>query len=999
MANNVRTQTQLKPPSKKTIVIVAVIGFLILFGGSFKSIASFFVDKMLFSALGQSDTFSRLLSARYFIPSIAFVIMTLVCALLIFLISKSSKKVGGRVTTDEFMEIPSTVFRKRPNLIRNLASLLVGMFFASSTYGYYKEWILFRNGSNTGIKEETFHKDIAFYLFKLPFIQAMLSWAFAAMVILFIVSVVFLMITGGLRLESAKRHISTYGRIHLSIILFLATLVKAAQYYFDKYSLVHSTRGAIDGATYTDVNAQIPALRLMMFVAIIAAVLFLVNVFRKGIVLPLVAIGLWLIVGLVVGTAYPAIIQKFVVQPSRNTKEKPYTAKNIKATKAAYGIDKIDSVDVNFEQDITAEDAQAIKTALANTQLFDENSAAPYVQQKRGEQYYEFTNMDRDRYTVDGKTFPSLISARELLPSSQLPDKSWQSIHSIYTHGFGAAALNSSNVMTDSTPDYLVADLPDAKASDKTDVVEPVANNLSLDTSKARVYFGEGLNQFAFIGSEKEQSPTSDKFDIDESSGVKVDSFLKKAIFALHYSDYNIMISDVVGSKTKIIYDRNPQERVKLLAPFLDIDSDPYPVITNNEVVWVVDAYTSTDQYPNSQYLDTDKLDVSNSLSKNINYVRNSVKATVNARTGKVQLYIVDSKDPLIKAYAKAFPKLFKDVKDAPKDIVDHFRYPKDIFDVQSSVLSDYHVDDETVLLKSSQKWQVAPEVVGAGFASDDSVALNTTSQTAATIANTASGGRADKTKATGNALPPLYQYMNHTSMDKPEFLLTRSFTPLSSTFQMDSYLSASSDTGSYGKLRLLNFDSKGDQSALSPSQMVGQINSDEAFSRNRTLLGQQGSKIVPGPLQMIPVANTVVYIQPQFVKGDSKDSRPVLTYVTVSIAGKTVCAPSISEAIDQLVAGTEGCVPFAAVTKAATPVDDGDSGSGDSNTTTTTTKPSNNTATSDLSKLSDLELTNKFIEARQAYDKAKNPLDLGALQKAADQMASYVDELQRRNK
>lgn len=985
MANNVRANTQLKPPSKKTIVIVAIIGFLILFGGSFTSVASFFVDKMLFSALGQSDTFNRLLSAKYFIPLTAFVLMTLVSALLIFLISKSSKAIEGRVQTDEFMIVPSQVFRKKPALIRGAFSLLVGAFFASSTYGYYKEWILFRNGSNTGIKDQTFNKDIAFYLFKLPFIQALLSWAFAAMVILFLVSILFLMITGGLRFESAKRHISTYGRIHLSIILFLATLVKAAQYYFDKFSLVHSTRGAIDGATYTDINAQMPALRLMMFVAIIAAILFLVNVFRKGIVLPLVAIGLWLIVGLVVGTAYPAIIQKFVVQPSRNTKEKSYASINIKATKAAYGLDNIDATDIAYEQKITADQAPAIKAALKDTQLFDEQSAAPYVQQKRGQQYYEFPTVDRDRYIVDGKTVPALVSARELVPSSRLPDKSWQSIHSIYTHGYGAAALNSASVLADSTPDYLVADLPKDQA--KTDAVQPATSALTLENSKARIYFGEDLSDFAFIGSEKEQSPTDDSFDIADSTGVKVDSFLKKITFALHYSDYNIMISDVVSDKTKIVYSRDPAARVKLLAPFLDIDSDPYPVITNNEVVWVVDAYTSSDQYPNSQYLDTENLEGFNALKKRLNYVRNSVKATVNARTGEVNLYIIDKKDPIIKAYSKAFPKLFDDVANAPKDIVDHFKYPQDLFDVQSQVLADYHVSDEVTLLKSSQKWQASPEVAGSGF--DGTVAPATTA--------VAKGGRADKTSASGTPLPSLYQYITHTSMKSPEFLLTRTFTPISSTFKMDAYLSASSDTGSYGKLRLLNFDSNEDESALSPTQIIGQINGDDAFSRNRTLLGQQGSSVVPGALQIIPVGNTIIYIQPQFVQGSSSDSRPVLTYVTVSISGQTVCAPSIDEAIDQLVAGIEGCVPFAAVSEAPTPVDEGED-KGNTSTTTTTTKPSS-TGGSDLSKLSDLELTNKFIEARQAYDKAKNPLDLGALQRAADQMATYVDELQRRNK
>ena len=985
MANNVRTQTNFKPPSKKTIVIFAIVAFIFLFGSSFKSIATFFVEKMLFSSLGQGDTFNKLLSAKYFIHKLSFVIMTFVCVFIIFLTNRNAKHHSTQNKTDVFMTVPASIFKTKPVLIRNIISIIVGAFFASTTYGYYKEWILFRNGSNTGIKDATFKKDIGFYLFKLPFIQVSLTWLFTALIVLILISVLSLLLTGGLRLEANKRHISTYGRILLSVLLFLTTLVKAAEYYFEKFSLVHSTRGAIDGATYTDINAQIPALRLMVFVAIIASILFLVNVFRKGIVLPLVALGLWLAVGLVVGTVYPAVIQRFVVTPSRNTKEKPYAKQNIEATKAAYDLDTIESSNVNYEQTISPETAQSVKAALANVTLFDESSVAPYIQQKRGTQYYEFGVGDRDRYTVDGKVLPSIISSRELVAASNLPDKSWQSIHSVYTHGFGAVALNSSEVLPDSAPDYLVADLPNVtekktgnKSKDTSSVVKPATNSLSLDTSKARVYFGEGLNDFVFVGSKKEQTPTTDKFDLAESTGVKLDSFLKKAVFALNYADYNIMISDVVNKDTKIIYDRNPAQRVKTIAPFLDIDSDPYPVITNNEIVWVVDAYTTSNQYPNSQYLDQDNLDFSSSLNKRINYVRNSVKATVNARTGEVNLYVIDQKDPIIKAYEKAFPKLFKKESEVPKDIVDHYRYPNDIFDVQSQVLADYHVSDATTLLKSSNKWQAAPDLAGTG----------TTTQIT-TVAE--KGGRADKLKSVGTPIPGLYQYISHTAMEKPEFVLTRSFTPIGETFKMESYLSVSSDPGSYGKMRLVNFKSTADASALTPTQIVGQINGDEAFSRNKTLLGQQGSSIVPGALQIIPVGNTVVYVQPQFVQGDSADSRPVLKYVTVSVSGLTVCAASIDEAVDMLISGKQECSEFAAVSlplPGSTPKTD-----------TVTTDTTVSTPSSDISKLSDKDLVNALAQARADYDKAQNPVDLGALQKAADKMAKFIDELERRNK
>ena len=287
-------------------------------------------------------------------------------------------------------------------------------------------------------------------------------------------------------------------------------------------------------------------------------------------------------------------------------------------------------------------------------------------------------------------------------------------------------------------------------------------------------------------------------------------------------------------------------------------------------------------------------------------------------------------------------------------------------------------MSDATTLLKSSNKWQAAPDLAGTG----------TTTQIT-TVAE--KGGRADKLKSVGTPIPGLYQYISHTAMEKPEFVLTRSFTPIGETFKMESYLSVSSDPGSYGKMRLVNFKSTADASALTPTQIVGQINGDEAFSRNKTLLGQQGSSIVPGALQIIPVGNTVVYVQPQFVQGDSADSRPVLKYVTVSVSGLTVCAASIDEAVDMLISGKQECSEFAAVSlplPGSTPKTD-----------TVTTDTTVSTPSSDISKLSDKDLVNALAQARADYDKAQNPVDLGALQKAADKMAKFIDELERRNK
>lgn len=976
------SSVEFRPPSKKTIILLIIfaIGFFLI--SSMKSIATLYTDSLLFRSLGQGTTFTKLLSARLFVPSVAFVAMTLLVAITIFIPTHFGKKNVLGKKYDEWIIPISRMYRSKTALFRNIIALLIGFIYASSTVGYYKEWILYRNSQSVGIKDPLFKKDVGFYLFDLPFIRLVLGWTFTGIVVLVIVAFCAHYINGSVRLERGARHVSTAAKVHLSILCALGGLVKAAQYYFDRFALVHSTRGAVDGATYTDVNAVLPGTRLLIFVAIIASVMFIVNVYRKGVVLPLVALGLWLIVSLIIGSIYPFVVQTFVVKPSRNTKEKPYTVRNIAATRAAYGLEDVESTDVDFKQGLTEKTAVQAKKVLKNALLWDEFSLEPWIQQQRGEQIYEFKYADRDRYEVDGSIVPAFIAARELVTSDQLPDKSWQSRHVTYSHGFGAAIANGSQVVSGNEPDYLVSDLPKSNQD-----VSAVSKDLELKNAKARLYFGEGMEEFVFVGSKKtEQTPTKDKIDIKELGGVKVNSTFKKAAFALRFSDYNIFIADTVTPKSKIVFTRDPAARIKDLAPFLDIDSNPYPVVTNGEVVWVVDAYTSSDQYPYSQYVETDNLYATNSLNKKVNYVRNSVKATVNGRTGEVRLYVVDAKDPLIKAYEKAFPSLFTDVSKAPEEIDKHFRYPEDLFNVQTEVYSDYHITEPTVLLKGSDRWQVAPSNL-----SDDSD-VTVVSQTATTVA----GGRADKTKSTGVPLAPLYQYIEHTSMKSPEFLLTRSFVPIRSSFKMDSFMSASSEQNNYGKLRLLTFNADADTSALSPTQMIGQINTDKELSQEITLLDQRGSQILSGPLQMVPVGDTVVYVQPIYVQGNSKDSRPVLTYVTLSVSGRTVCAPTIDQGIDALVSGTSICVPFTQnlIDTEKTPVAP--------ETPEPPEEPTNDTKvpidTNDLSALSDAQLLTRLASASNAYVKAKSPLDLGALQKAADEMAALVDELNNRS-
>ena len=410
----VPNQVEFRPPSKKAIVILIalVIGFFLI--SSLKSVATFYTDLLLFKSLDQGSTFNTLLNARFFVPTISFVVMTILVALSIFLATRSGKKTSKVLNVDEWAIPFARIARSKTNVVRNTVAIVVGLLFAGTTIGFEKEWILFRNSQSVGAKDPLFKKDIGFYLFELPFMRLVLSWVFAAMVILILISFIFHYLNGSIRFERVKRHVSVAAKVHLSILCALAGLIKAAQYYFDRFALVTSTRGAVDGATYTDVNAVLPATRFLVFVAIIASVLLLVNVYRKGVVLPLVAISLWLIVSIVVGSIYPLVVQNFVVKPSRNTKEKPFTQRNISATRSAFGLEDVEETSVNFKQGLNEETAANPQEVLANSLLWDDTALDPWIQQQRGEQSYESRNADLDRYEVDDKIVTVFMPARVL---------------------------------------------------------------------------------------------------------------------------------------------------------------------------------------------------------------------------------------------------------------------------------------------------------------------------------------------------------------------------------------------------------------------------------------------------------------------------------------------------------------------------------------------------------------------------------------------------------
>ena len=735
------------------------------------------------------------------------------------------------------------------------------------------------------------------------------------MVIILIVTAVAHYLNGGIRLQVQGQRVTPQVKAHLSVLLALLAILRAVGYWLERYSLLTSDRGFVDGATYTAVKAELPAINLLFLISILAAVLLVVNIWQRGWRLPIIAVGLWGLVAIVAGTIYPAFVQRFVVQPAESEREKPYITRNIEATRAALGLDKVQTEPYKVDSlDVTELPANADN--LRSVRLLDPEVVPDTYKRLQGLRgYYQFNDLDVDRYSINGKEQQVVLAARELNPSD-LPIDTWEGRHLAYTHGYGIAMAPASQILTDGKPAFLQLTDPNAG---------PVVKQPSI-------YYGENLPGYAVVGTKRDEisydpalgteAPTRYQGD----GGVQMGSFLRRAAFALRFGEWNIMVSNLITKDSRILYVRDVTDRVKLLAPFLTYDNDPYPVVTSDgRVKWIVDAYTSTDRYPYAQMVDTSQLPTTSGLRKRFNYARNSIKAVVDAYDGDVTFYVVDPKDPLAQSYQKAFPSLFTPVSDAPADLVEHFRYPEDLFRVQTQAYSRYHITDPSQFYQRANVWNVAqnPPKTQSG---------------AQTVTVTNAAGQVTQTRE--QRIAPYYTLLRQPGDDSLRFVLLRSFVPFSDQDQrkeLQAIMTASSDPASYGQLRVLVMD----QSPLPEGPAIVDSDIKQTFAAQLTLLDQRGSSVTFGDMQVLPIGNSLVYVRPWFVAAANSTPVPELRYVTVTYERKTYQGSSLEDALAQTFPGTKLQLGTVIGGTVVAPPDTGDSGEGGQATTTTTVPPS----------------------------------------------------------
>jgi uncharacterized membrane protein (UPF0182 family) len=878
----VRTPTDLprrrRQPNRVGLVLVAAIVFVLLFLAiSLRGIAGFYTDYLWFGELHLTSVWKGVLGAKVALAVVftaLFFVVLWVNLAVADLIAPRFRPMGPE---EQVVERYHALVGPRAGLVRIGVALLFALIAGPGTSGQWNSWILFRNHVSFGTKDAQFHKDIGFFVFQLPFLKFVVDWLFAAVIIVLIVTAVAHYLNGGIRFQTPMQKVTPQVKAHVSVLLAVLALLKAIGYVLQRYELVYSARGVVDGASYTDVKAQLPAINLLIGISLIAGVLFLVNIFRRGWVLPVAAVGLWALVSVTAGTAYPAFVQKFRVQPTESVKERPYIDRNIKATRTAFNLRAADVKDFAYSEDLTATDLSDNKETIRNVRLWDpailEES---YKRLQEIRNFYQFNDVDVDRYGLSNeqRTTQVLVAARELNVDG-IPSQSWVNQHLVYTHGYGAVGSPANAVAPDGNPDLLVKDLP------------PTPANGPLTVATNAIYFGEDLPGYAIVKTKQKEVDFTDANGTNHTStyngsgGVAMGSWLRRAALALRFGDPNPLISGFVTGNSKAIYIRDIDERVRKAAPFLKFDADPYTVLLNNRILWVYDAYTTTSRYPYAQKADTARVSGASGLQSGFNYVRNSVKVVIDAYDGTMKFYVVDPSDPLVQAYRKAFPKLFTDKSKMDPALVAHLRYPEDLFRVQTNMYGLYHMTDPGAFYNKTDAWNVAQKPGAVGGA----VAVGPTGQVV---------------QSQAARMDPYYLEMRLPDEANESFLILEPFVPLSkddSRKDLTAFMVAKSDGVDYGKLQVYVMPRQ--KQIDGPALVNARINQQPEISKEITLLGSpgQGSKVTLGNMLLIPIKQSLLYVQPLYVSSETTPL-PQLKRVIVVYADKVVMEDSLEKAL-----------------------------------------------------------------------------------------------------
>ncbi len=865
-----------RPRFSRRSKIIAALALVLLLAAilSLRGTARLWTDYLWFDSLGHGGVWTEIFVYK--------IVLSVVFISAFFLLLYSNLAIADRLAPETRPAGPEEeLIRHYHDAVghrRRLVSVAVAVVFAlivgGGTGGEWQKAMLFFNSVDFGIADQQFDTDIGFYVFRLPFIQFLISWVFRALIIVAVLTAIAHYVNGGIRIQTAGQRVTPQVKVHLSVLLALIALVRAVGYWFDRFGLNFSTRGPVHGATFTDVTAQLPALNLLLLISVLSAVLLVINIWQRGWVLPVTAVGLWMIVAIVMGAIYPAIIQRFRAEPEESKKEAVYIERNIEATRQALGLDNVITRDgFNPDTEISAEEL-ASNPSVRNLRLLDPDIVPNAFQVEQSERtFYTFGGeVDVDRYEIDGEVTQVVVGARQL-NVADIPQQSWEGRHVQYTHGYGVAVAPANSVTTQGSPDFVVGDVPVSAGED-----------FQLD--RPQLYIGENLTGYAIVGAtipevDYTEANATVPFTYDGQDGVGIGSFFRRAAFALRFGDINPLISGFVDDDSRIIFNRDLRTRVESLAPFLEFDADPYPVVFDGRVVYIVDAYTTSDRYPYGQVPDVRDLPPGSGLEKRFNYVRNSVKAVVDAFDGTTTFYVIDPDDPIISAWRQIFPGLFEDFERMPAGLQSHLRYPEDLFRVQTTMWARYFIDDAETFYANSVTWAVAQDpgtrITARTFL--DEVAEAITAEQTPT---------APATRQLERRIRPFYQLLQLPGEDDLDFVIFRTFVPVSGAGddederkELTAFIAAKGDIDEYGELVVYTVPGT---SIPGPSIVDAKIQADTQIADAFTQLNQQGSTVLQGNLLMIPVGDSLLFVRPVYVQATGDTELPQVKQVIAGI-------------------------------------------------------------------------------------------------------------------
>ena len=857
------------------LVFVGIIGFSIA-----RAIATFFTNYLWFDSVDLNSVWIKILLTK----SILVAATSLLAFAFIFINLRLAVRATPVMDIFESFESqdPLTRFREFFNerflKYRLWGAIGLSLFLGAGASQLWEQVLLFINQKSFGVTDPVFQYDVSSYVFGLPLYRLFVSWGFQLVIFTSFIIILFFIATGALQLRQGRLpEVSSGAKAHLSVLLAFVAVLKAFAYRLDAMELLYSPRGKVFGASYTDVVAHLPALNLLILISLFGAVLLLVNIKRRGWLLPATAISLWLAVSIIVGGVVPAAIQRFRVVPDELNKELPYVENHINYTRLAYGLDSIEEKSFEASPNLTDNDISDNAQTVDNIRLWDPTVLAEtYSQLQEIRAYYALDEVDVDRYRINGELTQVMVSAREL-DQTNLPAVGWVNERLQYTHGYGVVFSPANNVASQGQPDFYVKGVPATTTVSELEVEQP------------RIYFGESAESVEYVVVNSLQDEVDYPLSTEGQSvaytnysgdgGVGIGSFFRRLGFALRYSELNLLISNQLSDDSKLIMERNVVSRVKKAAPFLYTDNDPYLALIDGNLFWIIDMYTVSDKYPYAQPADTRRINENSGLPMNFNYLRNSVKAVVNAYDGTMNFYVVDENDPLISSYKDIFPDLFTPKSSMSSELLDHIRYPEDLFTIQSDMYRDYHMTDPRVFYADEDPWVIPSD--------------SSTTPRVATL-------RGEFTEIGFKPMLPYYLLMSLPGESDLSYLIFQPFNPENRP-NMQSFLVADADPENYGQL--IDFRLPKGEFVDGPSQVATRINQDPDISQIFTLLDQQGSSVIKGNLFVVPINQSILYYQPIYLQGE-QNPLPEFKFVVVVFQDRIIMEESLSEALASVFGG-----------------------------------------------------------------------------------------------